>query len=90
MLQQSVMINFMLATFNLIPLPPLDGSKMVTSFLNYNAMRKYEVLAQYSFFIFLILILMPYFGLPSFFTIILSPAVDFGNKLIYFFMSLLG
>lgn len=44
-------INYALGIFNLIPIPPLDGSKIVESFLSYNATRKYEKLAQYSFFI---------------------------------------
>jgi Zn-dependent protease len=35
MLRYSVFINFILAFFNLIPLPPLDGSKMVSSFSNH-------------------------------------------------------
>jgi Zn-dependent protease len=84
MLQQSVMINFILAAFNLIPLPPLDGSKMVTSFLNYNAMRKYEMLANYSFLIFLVLMF------TNVISYLLTPAVMFGNSLIYFFMNLLS
>lgn len=52
-LQTLVAINFVLAIFNLIPLPPLDGSKMVESFLNYEQMRAYAVVEQYSFFILL-------------------------------------
>jgi Zn-dependent protease len=47
----SVTVNYALAIFNLIPLPPLDGSKMVQSFLSYDATRKYEAVSQYSFFI---------------------------------------
>ncbi len=47
----SVTVNYALAIFNLIPLPPLDGSKMVQSFLSYDATRKYEAISQYSFFI---------------------------------------
>lgn len=47
----SVAINYALAFFNLIPLPPLDGSKVVESFLPYDLAQKYESVAQYSFFI---------------------------------------
>jgi Zn-dependent protease len=47
----SVTVNYALAIFNLIPLPPLDGSKMIQSFLSYDATRKYEAISQYSFFI---------------------------------------
>ncbi len=51
----SVTVNYALGIFNLIPLPPLDGSKMIQSFLSFNATRRYETLAQYSFFILLAL-----------------------------------
>lgn len=55
MLQTLLMINFSLAIFNLIPLPPLDGSNMVLSFLGYNASRKFLEIQQYSFFILMFL-----------------------------------
>jgi Zn-dependent protease len=53
----SVSLNYALGIFNLIPLPPLDGSKMVSSFLSYNASRKYEALGAYSFFILIALMI---------------------------------
>lgn len=53
----SVSLNFALGIFNLIPLPPLDGSKIIEAFLPYEAARKYEALAQYSFFILMALLL---------------------------------
>lgn len=52
----SVSLNYALAVFNLLPLPPLDGSKIIESFLSYNATRKFEALNQYSFFILLALL----------------------------------
>lgn len=55
MLEYFIGINFALAIFNLIPLPPLDGSKMVESFLSYDAMRIYSSIQSYSFYIFLAL-----------------------------------
>lgn len=57
MAQVSVTLNFALAIFNLIPLPPLDGSKIVESFLSLQATRKYESLARYSFFILMAMML---------------------------------
>jgi Zn-dependent protease len=54
-LEALVGINFVLAIFNLIPLPPLDGSKMVESFLGYENLKKYAQLEQWSFFILLFL-----------------------------------
>lgn len=52
----SVFLNYGLAIFNLIPLPPLDGSKIIEAFLPYKASQKYESLSQYSFFILLALL----------------------------------
>ena len=37
MLTYTIMVNIGLGVFNLIPLPPLDGSKILKSFLPYNA-----------------------------------------------------
>lgn len=55
MLYYGVFINFGLAIFNLIPVPPLDGSKIVESFLPYSMQQKYESLQQYSVIILLAL-----------------------------------
>lgn len=55
MLNQSVYINIILAVFNLIPFPPLDGSKMVSSFLDYETSRKYEDLSRFSFLFVIVL-----------------------------------
>jgi Zn-dependent protease len=53
----SVSLNYALGIFNLVPLPPLDGSKVVEVFLPYEANQKYQALAQYSFFILMALLL---------------------------------
>jgi len=53
----SISLNYALGIFNLIPLPPLDGSKMVENFLSAKAAQKYESLARYSFFILMALLL---------------------------------
>lgn len=56
------MINLALAFFNLIPLPPLDGSSIIAVFLTDNGLRTYYKIQQYSMFILLLLILVvPYF-----------------------------
>ena len=51
-----MLVNSTLAVFNLIPLPPLDGSKIVRSFLSYKWKIKYDNITQYSFIILIILI----------------------------------
>jgi len=58
----SVLLNLFLGVFNLLPIPPLDGSKIVESFLKYETYRKYMKLRKYSFFIFLVLYFSGFFG----------------------------
>ena len=49
--------NVWFAFFNLIPVPPLDGSKLVTEFLPYEYLYKYsEVVERYGFFILMALV----------------------------------
>ncbi len=42
-----VYINILLAFFNLIPLPPLDGSKIIVPFLPFSAQVKYQQFARF-------------------------------------------
>lgn len=51
-----VLINVVLGCFNLVPIPPLDGSKILFSFLpgNFNALR--SVLDQYGLFLVLMFV----------------------------------
>ena len=53
----SVQLNYALGIFNLIPLPPLDGSKVIQSFLPLRAAQQYEKIARYSFFILMALLI---------------------------------
>ncbi len=53
----SIPLNYGLGLFNLIPIPPLDGSKIVESFLSYEQLKKYSILNQYSSFILMGLLL---------------------------------
>lgn len=52
-----VLINLMLAFFNLIPIAPLDGSKILSGLLPYNLAVKYERHSQYGIWILLALML---------------------------------
>jgi len=49
-------VNLLLMIFNLLPIPPLDGSKIFLSFLPYNAQVKFHQLEAYGFFIIIILL----------------------------------
>ena len=51
-----IIYNINFAIFNMLPIPPLDGSHILRNLLPYELARQYELLERYSF-IFLILIL---------------------------------
>ena len=84
MLQASVMINIVLAVFNLIPWPPLDGSKMLATFMDYNTARKYEELQRFSLLFFIIL------WQTQILSFFLMPALGMANGMIHVFSKILG
>mgnify|MGYP003693047725 CR=1 FL=1 len=69
-LQMAISVNIGLGVFNLIPLPPLDGSKVLMGFLPYNAKRWFEEHEKVFYIIFLVIWITPIASL------IISPAID--------------
>lgn len=78
--------NIMFAVFNLIPIPPLDGSQILGEFLPYNARMRYASFSRYGFIILFILIVTgllsyiispPISGLITLFTKIWNPVIQF-------------
>lgn len=65
-----IWFNLMLMFFNLIPIPPLDGSKIVHLFLSDEAFYRFE---QYGFYVLLGLIGLSWIGIPLLSTIIYTP-----------------
>lgn len=55
MIMYTISINIGLGIFNLIPLPPLDGSKVIKPFLPYNAKQWFEDNERIFYIIFVIL-----------------------------------
>ena len=71
LLSNLLIMNVSLAVFNLLPFPPLDGSKVLETFLPASMQGVMDVLEQYGY---LLLILLIYVG---FFRAIISPILRF-------------
>jgi len=56
-LYYTILINVILGVFNLIPIPPLDGSGILAGLISEKAAEKYEMIRPYGFFILILLIM---------------------------------
>jgi Zn-dependent protease len=61
-LHVSVWVNIMLGLFNLIPLPPLDGSHLVHALIPDSWQPAYAAFTRFSFLLLLLLIMLPSFN----------------------------
>jgi Zn-dependent protease len=62
-------VNSAMLVFNLIPIPPLDGGRIVTGILPMSLARSYARIERYGLFVFIGLILMLHYGLLNGFLI---------------------
>lgn len=69
MAKAGIGVNSAMLVFNLIPLPPLDGGRIVTGILPMPLARKYAQIERYGVYVFIGLILMMQFGLLTGFLI---------------------
>ncbi|MCL4366192.1 site-2 protease family protein [Patescibacteria group bacterium] len=83
LLRFTVTINLILGIFNLFPIPPLDGSKILLSQLPYNLARSYQRIEPYGFLILLVLLMVP-LGNGSLLQTILGFFVGILSKLLGF------
>ncbi|MBU4217283.1 site-2 protease family protein [Candidatus Parcubacteria bacterium] len=73
-MQLIVYINLLLMVFNLVPIPPMDGSKVLMPFLPYNWQVKYASLERYGMMLVLFFVM---FGFQ-----LIIPVIEFLFKLI--------
>ncbi len=73
---QLIFLNLFLGAFNLIPVPPLDGSRVVSGLLPYPLSLKYSMIEPYGF---IIIIFLLFLGVADWF---IMPIVSFLYSLI--------
>lgn len=85
MVSYAMLVNIGLGTFNLLPLPPLDGSKVIMPFLPFNAKQWFRS-NEYIFYIVFIVIYIT--GIASW---VISPVISFvGNGILKIAMMIFG
>jgi Zn-dependent protease len=72
-------INLVLGAFNLVPIPPLDGSKVLMSFLPPHAQDSFARLEPYGFYILVFFL----------FTGLLNPVIGFIQNILYGIISMI-
>ncbi len=74
LLQLIIFINLLLMVFNLVPIPPMDGSKVIAPFLPHSWQLKLAAIDRYGLFLVLIFVMI---GFP-----LIIPVIDLFFRLI--------
>ena len=77
LLYSSIVINLLLAIFNLVPVPPLDGSRILRHYLPYNALKAYDNIGAFANLIILYLLMR-----TGVLNVFYAPAFVFFNKVL--------
>jgi Zn-dependent protease len=84
-LTRLISLNMVLFIFNLIPLPPLDGYRILEDLLPREWSVKLQQVQRWAIFIFLLLVFIPPVS-----RVTLGPLFMLGNHILYFFDAFLG
>lgn len=76
LLQPIIILNVALGVFNLVPIHPLDGFKIVEGILPHEYARQWRDLESYGF-LFLLFLVFPIFGSTPPVSRVISPVIDF-------------
>jgi Zn-dependent protease len=72
-----ILINLLLFVFNLIPIPPLDGSHVLRHFLPYKALQLYDRIGMFGLFLFFLI------GGSFIFSVFFSPLLATFNHILF-------
>lgn len=82
MLLMAILINVSLAIFNMLPIPPLDGSRLLEALVPERWLPKYRIFERYSMMALFLLFILSYLFNLSIFGSILIPTVNFFTTLL--------
>lgn len=86
----SVIIHSVLAVFNLIPIPPLDGSRILAAFLPAPLQRRFMLLERFGFILIILLLATHVLGRIIYFFVPPLVRLSLGDSGLHFFVSFTG